>query len=131
MQGGKENTTVREVMLIFQRIEKWETRNEKNVGKGNGNPNNRKRNSNNNNRGDGNPRTTKNLKGNGNEVKNHCKLPGHKSHAYKNCFNNPNSDKFKGTSKKIRDYNEDGSLKKKSPNENNHICEKVSKKKNQ
>ena len=46
-------------------------------------------------------------------IKNPCKLPGHQNHDWKDCFNNPKSDKFKGTARKPSDYDKDGKLKKK------------------
>ena len=60
------------------------------------------------------------------ELKNPCKLPGHKNHEWKDCFNNPNSEKFKGTAKSFRYYNTDGSRRKKSKNEEaNPVEEKL------
>ena len=43
-----------------------------------------------------------------------CKLPGHQNHDWKDCFNNPKSDKFKGTERKPTDYDNDGKLKKRT-----------------
>ena len=46
------------------------------------------------------------------DIKNPCKIPNHKGHDWRECYNNPNSKNFKGTAKSLKDYNKDGSRKK-------------------
>ena len=46
------------------------------------------------------------------DLENPCKLPNHEHHEWKDCFNNPRSDNFKGTAKTPKDFNSDGSAKK-------------------
>ena len=58
------------------------------------------------------PRKGTKSDGNNDKIKNPCKLSGHSGHDWKDCFNNPKSDKFKGTARKLSDYDSEGKLKK-------------------
>ena len=51
------------------------------------------------------------------DLKTPCKLPNHEYHEWKDCFNNPRSDNVKDTAKTLKDFNADGSAKKKRSEE--------------
>ena len=99
-QGGKEKTTIKDVQKILCRIEKWDQKNEskrKNKrGNGKHSPSKRK------------DKEEKGEKGEKAKPKNPCKLPNHGNHEWKDCFNNPKSNNFKGTAKNWKDYDSNG-----------------------
>ena len=64
-------------------------------------------------------------------IKNPCKLPGHQNHNWKDCSNNPKSDKFKGTARKPSDYYNYGKLKKKTKESQQTESKKKKKKKDE
>ena len=38
------------------------------------------------------------------KINNPCKFPNHQGHEWSDCFNNPHSEKFKGTAKTLKDF---------------------------
>lgn len=46
------------------------------------------------------------------KIKSPYKLPNYQHHEWKDCFNNPHSDNFKGTAKSPKEFNTEGSAKK-------------------
>ena len=117
MMNGRSMSTIKEVLQILTRIEKWEDSSEKPRDRKPKNPNHKDKDRSRNNRGDRDKSKEKNEKSKGN-ISNPCKLPGHKGHPYADCFNNPNSKNFKGTTKNFKDYNADGTKKNKGEEAN-------------
>ena len=117
------------MLQILLRIEKWESKSEKDSANRKPNPNQRPDQGGRcKGRGKGHKGNSKvnkeNDKGANSNPKNPCKLPDHSKNEWSACFYNFKSKKIKGAARSLRDYNEDGSLKKKGA-ENNCICPKI------